>query len=133
MLQSLVQQFGIDSRFCKYGIEGHGEFLPTVDATPLPEVEHHNQQVEDALAFLLQQRSSFAILDKGRSPEERSCIWVEKGHFYGMGYFPSDIGFAEPSELKEFVTPYKSNYYSLQLILSYAEKYSSKVYFREML
>jgi DNA polymerase-3 subunit epsilon len=131
VLHNLAQQFGIDHRFCKYGIEGHGEFLPAVDATNLPEIERHNQQVENAIDFLLKQRSTFAILDKGRSPEERSCIWVEQGHFYGMGYIPSDIGFIEPSEIKDYVTPYKSNHYSLQLILSYAENHPSKVHFRQ--
>jgi DNA polymerase-3 subunit epsilon len=131
VLQNLAQQFGIDHRFCKYGIEGHGEFLPKVDSINLPEVEQHNQQVQDAIDFLLKQRSTFAILDKGRSPEERSCIWVEKGHFYGMGYIPSDIGFTYPLEIKDYVTPYKSNHYSLQLILTYAENHPSKVHFKE--
>ena len=133
VLQNLAAQFGIDQRFCKYGIAGHGEFLPKVDSTDLPDVDQHNEQVENAIAFLLEQRSSFAILDKGRSAEERSCIWVEKGHFYGMGYIPSDIGFTDPCEIREYVTPCASNHYSLQLILSYAEKHPSKVHFRQAL
>lgn len=131
VLQNLAQQFGIDHRFCKYGIEGQGEFLPTVNPTNLPEIEQHNPQVENAIDFLLSQRSTFAILDKGRSPEERSCIWVEQGHFYGMGYIPSDIGFTDPSDIKHYVTPYKSNHYSLQLILTYAENHPSKVHFKQ--
>jgi DNA polymerase-3 subunit epsilon len=131
VLQNLAQQFGIDNRFCKYGMDTHGDFLPKVDLSDLPEVEQHNQQVEDAITFLLKNRPSFAILDKGRSAEERSCIWVEEGHFYGMGYIPSEVGFTDPSEIKDYVTPCKSNQYSLHLVLAYAEKYPGKVHFKQ--
>ena len=90
-------------------------------------MEHHNRQIESALDFLLSNRSSFAIIDKGRSVEERSCIWVENGHFYGMGYIGTDIGFTDPSEIKDYVTPYSSNQYIMQLIYAYAEKYPGKI------
>lgn len=75
----------------------------------------------------MQNRPGFAIIDKGRSTDERSCIWIEDGHFYGMGYIINDIGFAEPYELREYVTHYKSNQYIMQLIYSYAESYPAKV------
>jgi DNA polymerase-3 subunit epsilon len=94
-------------------------------------VELHNEQVENAIDFLIKNRPSFAIIDKGRSAEERSCIWVEKGHFYGMGYIASDIGFTDPSDIKDYVTQYKSNKYSVDLILAYAEKYPGKVLFKQ--
>ena len=131
MLQNLAQQFDIDYRFCKYGMDVHGDFLPKVDLNNLPEVEQHNQQVEDAIDFLLKNRPSFAILDKGRTAEERSCIWVENGHFYGMGYIGSDIGFTDPSEIRDYVTPHRSNQYIMHLILAYAEKYPGKVIFKQ--
>ena len=131
VLQGLAKQFGIDNRFCNYGMDDHGEFTPKPDRSDLPEVELHNEQVENAIDFLVKNRPSFAIIDKGRSAEERSCIWVEKGHFYGMGYIASDIGFKDPCEIKDHVTPYKSNQYSVDLILAYAEKYPSKVLFKQ--
>jgi DNA polymerase-3 subunit epsilon len=131
VLRSLVEQFGIDNRFCNYGMDDHGEFFPKPDRTNLPEVEQHNQQVENAIAFLVKNRPSFAIIDKGRTAEERSCICVENGHFYGMGYIASDIGFTDPSEIKNHVTPYKSNQYIVDLILAYAEKYPGKVFFKQ--
>lgn len=131
LLRSLAEQFGIDNRFCKYGTNDQGDFLPKLDQSNLPEVEQHNQQVENAIDFLLKNRPSFAIFDKGRSGEERSCIWVENGHFYGMGYIASDIGFTDPSEIKDYVTPYRSNQYSMHLILAYAAKYPAKVLFKQ--
>ncbi|WP_269236181.1 exonuclease domain-containing protein [Flavobacterium flavigenum] len=127
MLMSLKQEFEIDNRFCKYGITTAGEIFPD-NTTPLPEVQTHNEKIENAIDYVLSSRSSFAILDKGRSATERSCIWVENGHFYGMGYVASDIGFADPSEVKDYVTPYISNQYIMHLINSYAQKYPGKVF-----
>lgn len=126
-LRSLAVQFDIDHRFCVYGAQADGGLFRQPDLSDLPGVEDHNRQVEQALAFLQDSRPSFAIFDKGRSADERSCIWVENGHFYGMGYFASDIGFAHPSEVRDYVTPYKSNHYIMQLILAYAGKYPGKV------
>jgi DNA polymerase III subunit epsilon len=127
LLRGLAEQFGIDHRFCKYGKPVEGEGLHQPDLTNLPDVEEHNMQVDQAIEFISKSRPSFAIMDKGRSAEERSCIWVEKGHFYGMGYIASDVGFTEPSEVKEYVTPYKSNQYIMQLLTTYSKKYPGKV------
>jgi DNA polymerase-3 subunit epsilon len=127
LLQNLARQFELDHRFCKYGRTAEGEASPSRDLTNLPDVEHHNLQIRNAIEFVSGNRPSFAIVDKGRTADERSCIWVENGHFYGMGYIASDIGFTEPSEIKEYVTPYKSNQYIMQLLYSYAAKYPGKV------
>lgn len=127
LLRGLAEQFGIDHRFCKYNAPAEGESVQKKDAANLPDVGHHNRQVESALDFLLKNRPSFAIMDKGRSADERSCVWVENGHFYGMGYIASDVAFTEPSEIRDYVTPYRSNQYIMQLIYSYAEKYPGKV------
>lgn len=127
-LMGLKEQFEIDNRFCHYGITTAGEIFADNDTTALPEVSIHNEKIENAINFVLSSRLSFAIIDKGRSVNECSCIWVENGHFYGMGYIASDIGFAEPSEVREYVTPYKSNQYIMQLIHTYAVKYPGKVF-----
>jgi DNA polymerase III subunit epsilon len=100
---------------------------PKNNLTDLPEPDHHNVKVHNAIASLFKDRPSFAIVDKGRCADERSCIWVQEGDFYGMGYIASDIGFTEPSAVKDYVTPYRSNQYIMQLINAYAEKHPGKV------
>lgn len=127
VLKSLSEKFNLDYRFCKYGRLAEGVFFQQHDETDLPDVEQHNEQIEKAIASLSESRPTFSIIDKGRSPEELSCIWVEEGAFYGMGYFYSDIGFAEPSAVRDYVTPYKSNKYIMQLIYAFATKYPNKV------
>lgn len=127
LLQDLAKQFDIDQRFCKYGSLSDGVFATPIDVTPLPEVDHHNNQIQAALDFHNSNRPSFAIIDKGRNNEERSCIWVENGHFYGMGYLDTDVVINDLSEIRDYVTPYPSNQYITDLLYTFAQKYPSKV------
>ena len=126
-LRTLVDQFAIDQRFVKFGLANNGEFYVSSEVSNLPDLRKHNRKVQKAVNFLAQQAFSFAIIDKGRSAGERSCIWVEEGCFYGMGYLPSSLDFATVATLKEYVTPYGGNPYMLQLVLSFAKKYPEKV------
>lgn len=127
LLQDLVQKFDIDQRFCQYGSAQEGFFYQRPDTKILPDVDLHNAKVAAALDTLVEQKPSFAIMDKGRTSDERSCIWVEEGHFYGMGYIDADRAFENPAELKDQVTRYKSNSYLMQLIGSFAAKHPAKV------
>lgn len=131
LLQNLSNSFGIDPRFCLYGLPPEGTIFKKGDLQPLPNVEVHNRTVENAIASISADRKSFAILDKGRSEDERSCIWIEKGQFYGMGYLPADVGIEEISAVKECVTPYKNYQYMRQLVFSHAAKYPRKVFFEQ--
>ncbi|WP_264564732.1 exonuclease domain-containing protein [Flavobacterium sp. N3904] len=129
VLQSLARQFEIDYRFCKYDTTTSKGIIQEQQEINLPEIENHNEKVENALEFLKSNKQSFGIIDKGRTEEERSCIWVENGHFYGMGYFSIDEAITEPSDLKHNVTLYKSNKYIMELIYKYVEKNPRKMYF----
>ena len=126
-LLSLSEQFGIDSRFCNYGMKASSAVLRNVEMDNLPDIIYHNTQIDSALQFLASNRTTFAIVDKGRSKNEISFLWVEKGHFYGMGYLNTEIIINHTLELKEYVDRYKSNHYIMQLIYNHAEKYPSKV------
>ncbi|MDR6763982.1 DNA polymerase-3 subunit epsilon [Flavobacterium sp. 2755] len=131
LLRSLAEQFEIDHRFCKYTRPEEGELFQNNEVKDLPDVVLHNEQVDNAIDFLLTNRPTFAIIDKGRSKDERSCIWIENGHFHGMGYIPSDISIHDPLEVKNYTEPYKSNQYIEHLIFAYAEKHPGKVFFNK--
>ncbi len=133
VLRNLAEQLGIDHRFCKYGRPVAGEFIPQANLADLPDVEIHNSKIDAALEHLLSNRPTFAIVDKGRSYSERSCIWVEEGDFYGMGYIDSDIQATKPEELKDQVTRYPSNQYIMQLVLRFAKKFPDKVIYQKNL
>lgn len=128
-LRSLAEKFSIDHRFCKYGKLAESVFPNAAQSDALPDIEAHNKKVAEAADHLVQSRATFAIIDKGRSEEERSCIWVEKGDFYGMGYVPADIGITDAPLLREHLTLYKSSQYMTQLVQAYAEKNPGRIAF----
>ena len=128
LLRELAEKFEIDHRFCKYGSMSDDVFPFQKDAADLPEIEYHNAKIQAALDFYLNSRPTFAIIDKGRNKNEKSFIWVENGHFYGMGYIDSDIAINDLSQIKEHISPYKSNQYIMQLVLSFIKKHPTKVH-----
>lgn len=83
----------------------------------------YNTRVNEAITHLKVALPSFALIDSGRNKEEKSCLWVEEGKFYGMGYisFHSDI--TDLENLKSCIVPYTSNDYILNMVLSYAESH----------
>ena len=88
--------------------------------------EEYNKRVEEAIASLIDSLPSFALVDEGRHEEEKSCILVERGRIYGMGYLPADVQLSDPAELKHYLTQYPENDYMRGLIYQYAEKWPAK-------
>jgi DNA polymerase-3 subunit epsilon len=142
ILHKLVRRFGLCTELCMIGPctgncatagEQHTAEETNIVATgtsscsPHRDAVAYNEQVLAAVAHLKQQLPTFALLDKGRHDAEQSCIWVEKGVFYGMGYIDRDSDLQQPGDIKSLLTPYPSNQYILGLIYTYAERYPYKV------
>jgi len=72
-------------------------------------IEDYNKKVNQAIDELKQALPTFAIRDEGRKNDEHSCILVEKGQFYGMGYISHYFNADNLEQLKNFLTPYPSN------------------------
>jgi DNA polymerase-3 subunit epsilon len=66
-------------------------------------------------------------MESGLNGEDKSCVLVWKGKFFGMGCIPNDIQIVEPAELKELLTPYKENLFIRNLVNAYAARYPNKV------
>jgi len=126
-LRNLKDKFALDYRFCKYAVTTESEGIPVKNHSDLPSVGLHNQLVQQAVDFVEEMKPSYYILDKGRSREERSCIWVQHGHFYGMGYISNEVVVTDTEQFKDFITRYKSGSYIMQLISAYAFKHPEKV------
>jgi DNA polymerase III subunit epsilon len=86
----------------------------------------YNKRVQACINYLDNELPSFALLDFGLQLEEQSCILMEKGRFYGMGYVPNDISINTIDELKYRLTPYAENDYIRGLVYNYATKYPAK-------
>jgi len=130
-LRQLSEKYQIDYRFCKYGKLAEDVFFKSPDTSELPDMLEHNEKIDNAVNDLLQNRPTFAIIDKGRFEEESSCVYIEEGYFYGMGYIPKSNGFSRITEMKDYLTPYKSEKYIIHLIENFALKYPSKVFHLE--
>ncbi|MCX2478109.1 exonuclease domain-containing protein [Pedobacter sp. MC2016-15] len=81
----------------------------------------YNTRVKAAVAHLKSTLPSFALIDSGRNEDEQSCLWVEEGKFYGMGYISFHTDVSDMESLKSCLEPYPSNDYILNMVLDYAE------------
>ena len=86
----------------------------------------YNRRVEQAIGSLALQ-PSYAIVDKGRNGNDKSCILVLNGKLYGMGYIPEDLQITEVQSLKEYLQPYKENSFIRNILNGYAARHSSKL------
>ena len=86
----------------------------------------YNHRVLEALDYLEHLLPTFAVLDESIEPEGRSCILIEKGRFYGMGYMPADAAAYSADELKNWIKPYPENDYIRGLVYQYVLKRPEK-------
>lgn len=86
----------------------------------------YNVRVKYAIEDLKKMLPTFAVIDKGRTEDEQSCLLVEEGKFYGMGYISHHSDINTPEELKSALQPYPSNDYILHMILSHTDQFPQK-------
>ena len=117
LLRKLAEEFELDAKLC---------FL---DKTPFTKDENdlleqpviYNEKVRQALKALSEKLPTFALVDEGITTEEKLCLLVERGSFWGMGYLPRSFAIDSPAELKNFLSPYPDNDYIRNNIYSFAE------------
>ncbi|HEY1061968.1 MAG TPA: DNA polymerase III subunit epsilon, partial [Daejeonella sp.] len=93
----------------------------------LESADLYNERVTMALNSLSAVLPGFLLIDEGRTFEEKSCLLIENGQFFGMGYIASDLAQADISLLKKHLTPYPENDYIRNMILNAALRFPHKV------
>jgi DNA polymerase-3 subunit epsilon len=86
----------------------------------------YNARLDQALASLNESLPTFFIKDLGRTRNEHSCILVEKGRFYGMGYLDYESSVTDLEGLKNYLTPYPENDYMRGLVYQYITRWPQK-------
>ena len=86
----------------------------------------YNIRVHEAIASLSNQ-PTYMIVDKGLNENEQSCILVENGKLYGMGYLPYDIHLYDIDSLKNHLQPIKENSFIHHLLDGYAARNPGKI------
>lgn len=131
VIRKLIRNFSLCPKLCFLqkdpgGCEGMAEGYCEGACEMKENAESYNQKVKAACESLRSQ-PSFAIVDRGLNGDDRSCILVQEGKFYGMGYLPADRPISQLRELKEHITLYKENSYIRNLVLGYAARFPGKV------
>lgn len=117
LLRKLCKDFGLCPKLC---------FLQTAPGTCNETAVDYNIRVAECIAHLQKELPTFALVGAGLTEEEQSCILMEKGRFYGMGYLPGDISIISVDEIKSYITAYNENDYIRGLVYQHAERYPDK-------
>lgn len=88
--------------------------------------KHYNERVLKAIASLTK-KPSYVVIDKGLSENEISCIMVDRGSFFGMGYLPKKLENISRQTIQEYIKPYKENSYIRTLLFSHANNFPGQV------
>lgn len=131
LIRRLISEFGLCPKLCFVqrnndpctGLRDHtckGVCVQEEDP------EQYNHRVLKAVQHLKYTLPSFLLFDKGRNLNERSCILMEHGQFYGMGYVPGDNKLENIEWLKQQLTPYPANDYIRNLVQNYALRFPEK-------
>lgn len=86
----------------------------------------YNVRVKYAIAYLKSILPTFAVIGEGRNEDEQSCLLVEEGKFYGMGYISHHTDINGADMLKSVLKPYPSDDYILHLIINYVEQFPQR-------
>lgn len=88
--------------------------------------DEYNRKVNAAINELHESLPTFAIRDAGRTDDEHSCLLIEKGKFYGMGYVSHYFNVDSLTQLKNHLTPYPGNDYIKGMVAGYAIKFPDR-------
>lgn len=129
VLNQLIEMFNLCPKLCF--IQTNAEECSSTSkdqcaCTGIELVNTYNEKVNLAIAELNNALPTFAIRDEGRTDEEHSCILVEKGKFYGMGYISHYFQVDNLQQLKDYITPYPGNDYIKNMVANYAEKFPQR-------
>jgi len=125
-LRGLIDDFNLCPKLCfiqkdHQPCTGNCNGACTGDESP----ETYNARLNEAIDYLNGVLPTFAIVDEGRTMDEKSYILMEKGQFYGMGYLTNDVKTDDLPSLKNLLTPYPANDYIKNLVYQYADNYPS--------
>lgn len=127
LLQSFIRNGGINPQFCHFGAASLTS--NSKDKGEIPARDTHNELVQCCIDEWTANQPSYAFIDAGRTSNEKSCIVIENGRFYGMGYIDEYSQCATLDDIRSQVKVYKSNHYMMELVRQMVERYPHKVYF----
>lgn len=129
LLNQLIDTFGLCPKLCfiqKNNAECNGIHKHACACCGGMSADEYNERVNLAIESLNEALPTFAIRDEGRTIDEHSCILIEKGRFYGMGYISHYFKTESLQQLKEHLTPYPGNDYIRNIVSGYAARFPER-------
>jgi len=129
LINTLIDTFELCPKLCfiqKNSSECNGVHKSGCACTGIMSPDEYNQKVNLAIDSLNEALPTFAIRDEGRSSDEHSCILIEKGRFYGMGYISHYFNVDDVQQLKQHLTQYPGNDYIRNMVTGYASKFPER-------
>ncbi len=117
LLNKMIEEFELDARLCFIDKTAYTE----QERNELEPPSIYNRKIKRALDALSENLPSFVLVDEGIEAEEKLCLLIERGSFWGMGYLPKSFAIASSGELKNHLNPYADNDYIRNNIYSFAE------------
>lgn len=132
LIKNLIATFNLCPKLCfiqrnTYSCNLFGEGACYGACEQRESFKTYNERVKKALISLNSILPGFILIDEGRNFHEKSCLLIENGQFYGMGYISSDLIQANVRLLKGHLTPYPENDYIRNIILNAALQFPQKV------
>ncbi len=82
-------------------------------------VTDYNQRVAAALDFIGEYENSTLLVEKGRTRDEKSFIYLHKGKYAGYGFISQTDDFAQAEQFRDYLIPQKSSSYAERIISRY--------------
>lgn len=87
--------------------------------------EAYNLRARSALRQYHYQHTNFIIVDKGRTPGEKSAIIIENGHYLGYAFFEGNDSRLAPEDIKPIIEPRDENFDVRKIINAFVERNES--------
>ena len=130
-LEQLCQEYELCPRYCSLQSQGSACSHYKIKkcngiCQDLEDVEVYNKRVQEAIYSFQQQQDSYIIKGKGRTPSEVSIILIEQGEYKGFGFIDAQESIAYFEDFSQYITRYKSSYYTTKILQSYHKKNTNK-------
>ncbi|MGG9972742.1 exonuclease domain-containing protein [Ferruginibacter sp. SUN002] len=117
LLRKMLEEFDLHEKLCYLNKAS----ISIEERALIESAKQYNKKVIKAITALNNQLPTFAVLDDGIKENEKLCLLIEKGSFWGMGYLPSSFSITSSADLKDLLQPYQDNDTIRNSIYSFVE------------
>lgn len=89
----------------------------------------YNERVMQAMEYTgaIHRKESYLVISEGRTVNERSVVWVDKGVLKGYGYLDLEMAALRPEEITDMLTPSQDLPDVARIVRGYVKKHPKEV------